>query len=119
MDKLLKKMEAFTWSEAYQAALNKLKEKLVSTHIIVYPYWNKTFHVHIRCIRDRVRSIIGAAGREKYGSPSVLFHNEIINSTMKLYNNRERSIGHGLLSKKNSGITCWERHSNSSQTTQC
>jgi len=27
--------------------LNKLKEKIVSTPILVYPYWNKKFHVHI------------------------------------------------------------------------
>lgn len=47
MEKLLKRTEAFTWSEDCQAALNKLKEKLVSTPILVYPYWNKIFHVHI------------------------------------------------------------------------
>ena len=30
-----------------QVALNKLKERLVSAPILVYPDWNKMFHVHI------------------------------------------------------------------------
>lgn len=47
MEKLLKIMEAFTWSKDCQAALNNLKDKLLSAPILVYPYWNKTFHVHI------------------------------------------------------------------------
>jgi len=47
MEKLLKKMKAFRWIEACQAALNKLKERLVNAPILLYLGWNKQFHVHI------------------------------------------------------------------------
>eukprot|EP00253_Pinus_taeda_P030970 PITA_30970 len=47
MEKLLKKEEYFMWTKAYQVTLNKLKEKLVNTPILVYPKWNKQLHIHI------------------------------------------------------------------------
>lgn len=47
MEKLLKKMKAFKSTKTCQAALNILKEKLVSDPILVYPNWNNQFHVHI------------------------------------------------------------------------
>eukprot|EP00253_Pinus_taeda_P005691 PITA_05691 len=47
MEKFLKKMEEFIWIVDYQVALNKLKEILVITPILVYLDWNKMFHVHI------------------------------------------------------------------------
>lgn len=47
MEKLLKRMEEFIWTEDCQAAMNKLKERLVSAPILIYLDWNKMFHVHI------------------------------------------------------------------------
>jgi len=47
MEKLLRKVEDFAWSDECQTALNILKERLVSASILVYPNWNKQFHVHI------------------------------------------------------------------------
>lgn len=47
MERLLRKTEEFIWTMDCQTALDKLKEKLVSAPILVYPNWNKMFHVHI------------------------------------------------------------------------
>lgn len=47
LEKLLKKEAQFVWEELYQNAFDQLKEKLVSMPILIFPYWNKFFNVHI------------------------------------------------------------------------
>ena len=47
MEKLLNKDENFQWNEEYQMSLDILKEKMVVAPILVFPYWNKEFHVHV------------------------------------------------------------------------
>jgi hypothetical protein len=47
MEKFLKKDTKFQWNEECQHGLDTLKEKMVTTPILVFPYWEKTFHVHI------------------------------------------------------------------------
>jgi hypothetical protein len=47
MEKLLKNDTEFQWNEEFQQVLDTLKEKMVTTPIIVFPYWEKTFHVHV------------------------------------------------------------------------
>ena len=47
LEKLLKKAEHFLWTDECDTVFYTLKEKLVSALILVYPYWNKQFHVHI------------------------------------------------------------------------
>jgi hypothetical protein len=47
MEKLLKKDTKFQWNEDCQQGLDTLKEKMVTTPILVFPYWEKTFHVHV------------------------------------------------------------------------
>ena len=43
----MKKDDAFVWSPEFQGSLNTLKAKMASTPILVFPYWNKEFHVHV------------------------------------------------------------------------
>jgi len=47
MEKLLKKDATFCWSEECQWSLDVLKEKMVTTPILVFPDWKKEFHVHV------------------------------------------------------------------------
>jgi hypothetical protein len=46
MEKLLKKDIRFQWDEDCQQRLDTLKENMVTTPILVFPYWEKTFQVH-------------------------------------------------------------------------
>jgi hypothetical protein len=47
MEKLLKKDIKFQWNDECQQSLDILKEKMVTTPILVFPYWSKEFHVHV------------------------------------------------------------------------
>lgn len=47
LDKLTRKGESFVWGTEQEGAFKELKDQLVSAPILVYPYWNKEFHVHI------------------------------------------------------------------------
>jgi len=37
----------FCWDDDFQKNLDVLKEKIVTTPILVFPDWNKEFHVHV------------------------------------------------------------------------
>jgi hypothetical protein len=47
MEKLLKKEAKFQWNEDCQKGLDTLKQKLGDHTILIFPDWNKEFHVHV------------------------------------------------------------------------
>jgi hypothetical protein len=47
MEKLLRKYTKFQWNKDCQHGLDTLKENMVIAPILVFPYWEKTFHVHV------------------------------------------------------------------------
>ena len=47
MEKLLRKDTKFQWNEDCQQGLDTLKEKMVTTPIVVFLDSEKTFHVHV------------------------------------------------------------------------
>ena len=47
MEKLLKKDATFIWSQECQSIFNTMKAKMASAPILVFPDWNKEFHVHV------------------------------------------------------------------------
>ena len=47
MEKKLKKDIKFEWTPECQESLDILKEKMVTAPILVFPDWNKEFHVHV------------------------------------------------------------------------
>ena len=47
MEKLLKKDVAYEWTQECQGSFYTLKAKMASAPILVFPYWNKEFHVHV------------------------------------------------------------------------
>jgi hypothetical protein len=63
MEKLLKKDTKFQWNENCQQGLDTLKEKMVTSPILVFPYWEKTLHVHV----DASTIVLGAI-LEKLGA---------------------------------------------------
>ena len=46
MEKLLKKDTVFEWNPECQGSFDTLKAKMASAPILVFPDWNKEFHVH-------------------------------------------------------------------------
>jgi hypothetical protein len=46
MKKLLKKYFQFHWTDECQQSFDTLKQKMVTTLILVFPYWSD-FHVHV------------------------------------------------------------------------
>ena len=47
MKKLLKKDAVFEWILECQSSFDTLKAKMTSAPILVFPDWNKEFHVHV------------------------------------------------------------------------
>ena len=47
MEKLLKKDGAFEWNHKCKRSFDTLKAKMALAPILVFPDWNKDFHVHI------------------------------------------------------------------------
>ena len=47
MEKLLKKVVAYEWTEQCQGSFDTFKENMASMPILFFPYWNKEFHVHV------------------------------------------------------------------------
>jgi hypothetical protein len=47
MEKVPKKEAKFQWNEDCQKGLDTLKQKLVTTPIMIFSVWNKEFHVHV------------------------------------------------------------------------
>ena len=47
MEKLLKKDVVFLWSLECQSSFDTLKAKMASAPILVFPDWNKEFHIHV------------------------------------------------------------------------
>ena len=47
MEKMLKKDAAFEWTPECQGSFDTLKAKMASAPILVFPDWNKEFHVHV------------------------------------------------------------------------
>ena len=47
MEKLLKKDTKFEWNKDCQGSLDKLKHKMATAPILIFPYWKKEFHVHV------------------------------------------------------------------------
>ena len=62
LKKLLNKTEAFGWTSECEAALDLLKEKMVSAPILAYPYWNVEFHLHINASGIALGAVLAQPG---------------------------------------------------------
>jgi hypothetical protein len=62
MEKLLMKDTNFQWNEDCQHSLDMLKEKIVTAPILVFPDWEKQFHVHVDSLTIVIGSILAQPG---------------------------------------------------------
>ena len=58
MEKLLKKDTIFWWNEDFHQGLDTLKENIVTSPILVFPDWKKTFHVHVDALAITLGAIL-------------------------------------------------------------
>jgi hypothetical protein len=47
MEKILNMDTKYKWNDEYQRSLDILKENMVTMLILVFPDWDKEFHVHV------------------------------------------------------------------------
>jgi hypothetical protein len=69
MEKLLRKDTKFQWNDECQHGLDTLKEKMVTVPILVFPDWEKTFHVHVDASAIALGAILAQPGAGGFGSP--------------------------------------------------
>jgi hypothetical protein len=69
MEKLLRKDSKFQWNEDCQRGLDTLKYKMVKTPILVFPDWEKTFHVHVDASTIALRAILLQPGARYLDHP--------------------------------------------------
>lgn len=81
--------EEFIWIEDCQTTLNILKEKLVSSLIIVYPDWNKMFHVHIDALGITLGAVL-AQPRERNMDHSMYYASRNLSTAERNYTTTER-----------------------------
>ena len=62
MEKLLKKDVVFEWTPERQGSFDTLKAKMASTPILVFPDWNKKFHVHVDASSTTLRVVLVQPG---------------------------------------------------------
>jgi hypothetical protein len=60
--KLLWKDTKYQWNNECQHGLDTLKERMVTASILVFPDWEKTFHVHVDASVIALRAILARPG---------------------------------------------------------
>ena len=69
MEKLLKKEAKFQWNKDCYKGLNTLKKKLVTAPILIFPDWNKEFHVHVYASSIDLGTILSQLGEVDIDQP--------------------------------------------------
>jgi hypothetical protein len=62
MEKMLRKDTKYQWNDECQQGLANLKEKMVTAPILVFPDWEKTFHVHVDASTIALGTILAQPG---------------------------------------------------------
>jgi len=89
MDKLLKKYVTFKWDEECQKSLDILKEKMVTTSILIFPEWNKEFHVHVDASCIMLGIVLAQPGAGEVDHP-IAFASRKLSKVEKNYTTIER-----------------------------
>jgi hypothetical protein len=108
MEKLLRKDTKYQWNNECQNGLDTLKEKMVTAPILVFPDWEKTFHVHVNASAITLRAILAQPGVGDLDHP-IAFASRKLSYSEQNYNTTEREglamvyalqkYGHYLLGK--------------------
>jgi hypothetical protein len=89
MKKLLKKDTKFERNESCEQGLDTLKEKMVTTPILVFPDWEKTFHVHVDASTIALGAILAQPREGNLDHPIAFARRKLSNSEHN-YNTTER-----------------------------
>ena len=89
MEKLLKCDAKFEWTQECQRSLDILKEKMVTSQILVFPDWKLPFHVHVDASSISL-GVILAQPREGGLDHHIAFARRKLSSTECNYTNIER-----------------------------
>jgi hypothetical protein len=87
MEKFLKKKARFQWNDDCQKALNTLKQKLVTALILIFPDWNKEFHVHVDASSITLGTILSQAGEGEIDHPIYFTSRKLSTTEKTLYHN--------------------------------
>jgi hypothetical protein len=89
MEKLLRKDTKYQWNDECQHSLDTLKEKMVTAPILVFPDWEKTFHVHVDASEIAVGDILVQLGARDLDH-SIAFASKKLSDSEQNYNMTER-----------------------------
>jgi hypothetical protein len=89
MEKLLRKDTKFQWNNDCQHGLDTLKEKMVTMPILVFPDWEKTFHVHVDASSIALGAILAQPGARDLDHP-IEFASRNLSESEHNYNTTER-----------------------------
>jgi hypothetical protein len=89
MEKLLRKDSKFQWNEDCHRGLDTLKEKMVTISMLVFPDWEKTFHVHVDALVIALRAIMTQPGTGELDHP-IAFASRKLSKSEQNYNTIER-----------------------------
>ena len=93
MEKKLKKDIKFEWTPECQESLDILKEKMVTAPILVFPDWNKEFHVHVDASSIALGEVLAQSGEGNIDHP-IAFASRKLSTTEKNYTTTEREGVH-------------------------
>ena len=89
MEKLLKKDVSFVWSQECQGIFDKLKAKMASVRILMFPDWNNEFHVHMDALFVVLGVVVGQLGEGDIDHP-IAFASRKLSFAKKTYTTTER-----------------------------
>ena len=84
MEKQLKKDIKFEWTPECQEILDILKEKMVASPILVFPDWNKDFHVHVDASCIDLGVVLAQSGEGNIDHP-IAFASRKLSTVEKNY----------------------------------
>src|SRR5271156_4547176 len=89
MEKLLKKEVKFLSTGECQQSLDTLKEKMVTAPILVFPDWNKPFHVHVDASGIALGVVLTQPGEGGIDHP-IAYSSKKLSTAEKNYTTTER-----------------------------
>jgi hypothetical protein len=96
MGKMLKKDTKFQCNEDCQQGLDTLKENMVTTPILVFPYWDNTFHVHIDASKITLGGIMSQPGTRDLDHPIAFERMKLLEYDHNYNTTKKRMPSHGI-----------------------
>jgi hypothetical protein len=89
MEKLLKKDIKYQWNDECQQSLDIPKENMVTTPILVFPDWEKEFHVHVDAYEIELGAVLTHPREGDIDQP-ITFSRRKLSYSKHNYNTKKR-----------------------------